>query len=164
MGNSDAQEDCAVLPTRQPLSKVTPEHFVPLIGAIMERDRVRQCELSRLTGLTESKISRILSSTCKMDSVSLHIIFDALKIDLLRALLAVGRLGDWQQYFDPDIEIIADLIDVLPAALTKARSGNSRVKISLPGTLVLADRLSEMIATNDRETAIRRRERPIAGM
>ena len=164
MGNSEAQEDCAVLPTRPPLSKVTPEHFIPLIGAVMERDRVRQCELSRLTGLTESKISRILSSTCKVDSLSLHIIFDALKIDLLRALLAVGRLGDWQQYFDPDVEVIADLIDVLPACLTRARAGNDRSKISLPGTIVLAERISDMIATNDREIAIRQRERPFAGI
>ena len=81
-----------------------------------------------------------------------------------KCLAPGGRLDDWRQYFDPDVEVIADLIDVLPAALTKARSGHSRAKISLPGTMVLANRLSEMIATNDRETAIRQRERPIAGM
>jgi transcriptional regulator with XRE-family HTH domain len=129
----------------------------------MDRDHLRPCDLVKRTGYTKSKISRILSGAHQIDSITLHTIFDALKIDLLRALLAVGRLGDWEQYFDPDVEIIADLIDVLPGALNKARAGNSRASISLPGTIILADRLSEMIALNDRETATRRRERPIAG-
>jgi hypothetical protein len=52
----------------------------------------------------------------------------------------------------------------LPACLTKARSGNERFKIALPGTIILAERLSAMIAKNDHEVSTRRRERPIAGM
>jgi hypothetical protein len=120
--------------------------------------------LARRTGFTESKVSRILAARSSIDSVSMHIIFDALKIDLLRALLAVSRFGDWQQYFDPDLEIIADLIDVLPASLSKARSGSIRAKISLSGTIVLADRLSQMVANNDREIERRQLESPIAGL
>jgi transcriptional regulator with XRE-family HTH domain len=163
MSNPDTEDDCAVLAKKLPSSSITPEGFVPLVMAIMERDHIKHCELARRTGIGESKISRILGQRRQIDSVTLHIIFDALGIDLLRALLAVGHFGDWHQYFDPDVEVIADLIDVLPACLTKARSGNDRTKISLPGTIVLAERISDMIATNDRETAIRQRERPFAG-
>jgi transcriptional regulator with XRE-family HTH domain len=150
--------------SRPPSSLATPSHFIPLIRAIMDHDHIKHSELARRTGFTESKVSRILAARSSIDSVSMHIIFDALKIDLLRALLAVSRFGDWQQYFDPDLEIIADLIDVLPASLSKARSGSVRAKISLSGTIVLADRLSQMVANNDREIERRQLESPIAGL
>lgn len=164
MDNPEAKDDDCVQALRPPVSSITPPTFLPLIAAIMERDHVKHRELARRTGLSESKISRILGLRRPIDSTTLHIIFEALGIDFMRALLAVGRFGEWRHYFDPDVEIIADLIDVLPACLTKARTGNTRIKISLPGTIVLAERLSDMIATNDRETAKRQRERPIAGI
>jgi hypothetical protein len=130
----------------------------------MDRDHINNRDLAKRTGINESKISRSLALTRQCDSTTLHIIFDALGIDLMRALIAVGHFGEWEQYFDLDVEVISDLIGVLPACLTKARSGNDRYKVSLRGAVVLAERLSDMIATNDREISERRRERPIAGM
>lgn len=164
MSNPNTADDDGVQAKKLPSSNITPESFIPLVMAVMERDHVKHRELARRTGISESKISRILGLRRPIDSTTLHIIFEALGIDFMRALLAVARFGEWQHYFDPDVEIIADLIDVLPDCLTKARTGNTRIKISLPGAIVLAERLSDMIATNDRETAQRQRERPIAGI
>jgi transcriptional regulator with XRE-family HTH domain len=165
MENPDAGERTMTAPPGRPLSaSATPSHFIPLIRAIMENDHIKHSELAKRTGFTESKVSRILATRSSIDSTALHIIFDALKIDLLRALLAVGRFGNWRHYFDPDLQIIADLVDVLPASLSKARSGNIRSNISLSGTIVLADRLSQMVATNDREIERRQQECPIAGL
>jgi DNA-binding Xre family transcriptional regulator len=164
MVNPITRDDQDVQASRLPNSTITPESFIPLVIEILNRDHIKHCELARRTGISESKISRILGSRRSVDSATLNIILDALHIDPMRALLALGQFGDWQQYFDLDVEVIADLIGVLPACLTKARSGNTRQKISLPGTIILAERLSDMIATNDREVAIRQRERPIAGL
>ena len=164
MSNPNTEGDDGLQAKKLPSSSITPEGFVPLVMAVMERDHVKHCDLARRTGLSESKISRTLGQRRPIDSTTLYIIFDALGIDLMRALLAVGRFGEWQHYFDPDVEIIADLIDVLPMRLAQARCGSERVKISPAGAVILADRLSEMIATNDRETIRRQRERPIAGM
>jgi transcriptional regulator with XRE-family HTH domain len=163
MENPDANEIKMTAPPSRPLSSFAiPSHFIPLIRAIMENDHIKHSELAKRTGFTESKVSRILATRSSIDSTALHIIFDALKIDLLRALLAVGRFGNWRHYFDPDLQIIADLVDVLPASLSKARSGSIRSEITLRGTMVLADRLSQMIANNDREIERRQLECPIA--
>jgi Cro/C1-type HTH DNA-binding domain len=164
MSNPDTEDDDGVQAKKLPSSRITPEGFVPLVMAVMERDHIKHCDLARRTGLSESKISRTLGQRRPIDTTTLHIIFDALGIDLMRALLAVGHFGDWDQYFDPDVEVIADLIGVLPMRLAQARCGSERAKISPAGTVFLADKLSEMIVKNDRETFRRRREQPIAGM
>ena len=56
------------------------------------------------------------------------------------------------------------LDELLNRALSKARSGATRYAVGLNGAKELARRLSDMIATNDRETERRRQERPIAGL
>lgn len=149
---------------KQAISNIPPNVFIPLILAIMKRDQVRHCTLAERTGFSPSKISRILSCKRPIDTNTVYMMFNALSIDLMRALLAVGHFGDWEQYFDLDVELISDLIEVLPSSLSKARSGEIRAKISQSGTLVLAERLSHMIATNDREIARRQLEHPIEGI
>jgi len=148
----------------QPAMQITPQAFLPLILEVMNRENIKNAELVRRTGLGTSKISRMLSQKRSLDNGTMYAVFAALKIDPMRALLAVGRFGEWEQYFDPDVEIIADLIDVLPNYLSKARTESPRISISKPGAGVLAEKLSEMIAKNDRETQRRQLERPIAGI
>jgi len=157
-------EDQEELSRPQPKIRITPQKFLPLIIEVMARGNIKSSDLVKRTGISKSKICRLLSEQRQIDNAALYLIFDALGIDPMRALLAVGRFGQWEQYFDLDVEIIADLIDVLPSFLSKARSESIRTSISRPGAIVLAERLSEMIAKNDRETEKRQLERPIAGM
>jgi transcriptional regulator with XRE-family HTH domain len=164
MENPQSDETDAVRTRRVLSTDIAPGAFVNLVIAVLDRDHITHRELAKRTGLSESKISRSLSPNRQIDVMTLHTMFDALGIDLIRALLAVGHFGEWRQYFDLDVEVIADLIGVLPACLTKARSGNERFKIALPGTIILAERLSAMIAKNDQEVGTRRRERPIAAL
>ena len=103
MSNPNTEDDDGLQAKKLPSSSITPEGFVPLVMAVMERDHVKHCDLARRTGLSESKISRTLGQRRPIDSTTLYIIFDALGIDLMRALLAVGHFGDWDQYFDPDV-------------------------------------------------------------
>jgi transcriptional regulator with XRE-family HTH domain len=147
-----------------PIASIQPYHFIALIHHILEKDHITHRQLANTTGMSESKISRFLNNPKTHDILTLNRVCTAIGLDIMRAILAVGRFGDWRQYFDPDVEIIADLIEVLPPRLVQARTGNERATISHAGTVILADKLSEMIATNDRETSRRRRERPIAGL
>jgi transcriptional regulator with XRE-family HTH domain len=143
---------------RQIVANIPPSSFIPLIDEIMKRNHIKKCELADITGISRSRLTRLLKGQRAIETSTVYLMFDALKIDLMRALLAVSRLGDWELYFDPDVEVISDLIDVLPTCLSQARSGHKRAKISITGTLVLAKRLSDMIANNDRETERRQME------
>jgi lambda repressor-like predicted transcriptional regulator len=163
MDNPTSEEINALHSRRVLSTDITPGSFVRLIIAVMKRDHITKRQLAKRTGINESKIGRSLDPAHRIDVITMHTIFDALGIDILRALLAIGHFHDWEQYFDLDVEIIADLIGVLPACISKARCQHERQRIPLPGTIVLAERLSDMIANNDREVGTRRRERPLGG-
>jgi transcriptional regulator with XRE-family HTH domain len=143
---------------------VAPEQFIPLILKVMQHRGIRAAELARRTNISQTKLSRWLTAKRPLSAISMQSIFVALEIDEMRAVLAIGRFGRWQHYFDPDVKIISDLVDVLPGYLSKARAGTTRYAVGLNGAKELARRLSDMIATNDRETEKRRLERPIAGL
>ena len=143
---------------------VAPEQFIPLILKVMQHKGIRAAELARCTNISQTKLSRWLTAKRPLSSISMQSILIALEINEMRAVLAIGRFGQWQHYFDPDVQIISDLVDVLPGYLSKARSGTTRYAVGLNGAKELARRLSDMIATNDRETERRRQERPIAGL
>ena len=143
---------------------VGPEHFIPLVLEVMQQRSVSAAELARRLAISRTNLSRWLSRKRPLSSRVLQSIFLTLEIDEMRAFLAIGRFGRWQHYFDPDVRIISDLIDVLPGALSKARSGATRYAVGVSGAVELARRVSDMIATNDRETERRRLERPFAGM
>jgi DNA-binding phage protein len=164
MYNPESAEIKALEPKRVLSTDISPGAFVYLIIEVMHREHITKRQLAKSTGLSESKIGRSLDPNHQIDVITMHTIFDALGLDMMRALLAIGHFHEWQRYFDLDVEIIADLIGVLPACITKARSSNERHRIGLPGTIILAERLSDMIATNDLEVSTRRRERPIAGI
>ena len=143
---------------------VGPEQFIPLVLAIMQQRSVSAAELARRLAISRTNLSRWLTRKRPLSAVTLRSIFLTLEIDELRAILAIGRFGRWQHYFDPDVRIISDLIDVLPDALNKARSGATRYAVEVSGAMELARRVSDKITTNDRETERRRLERPFAGM
>lgn len=143
---------------------VGPEQFIPLVLAVMQQRSVSAAELARRLAISRTNLSRWLTRKRPLSAAMLQLIFLTLEIDEMRAALAIGRFGRWQHYFDPDVRIIADLIDVLPEALSKARSGATRYAVGVSGAMELARRVSDMIATNDRETERRRLERPFTGM
>ena len=143
---------------------VGPEQFIPLVLAVMQQRSVSAAELARRLAISRTNLSRWLTRKRPLSAVTLQSIFLTLEIDEMRAILAIGRFGQWQHYFDPDVRIISDLIDVLPDALSKARAGATRYAVGVSGAMELARRVSDMIATNDRETERRRLERPFAGM
>ena len=143
---------------------VGPEQFIPLVLEVMQQRRVSAAELARRLAISRTNLSRWLTRKRPLSAVTLKSIFLTLEIDEMRAILAIGRFGRWQHYFDPDVRIISDLIDVLPDALSKARSGATRYAVGVSGALELARRVSDMIATNDRETERRQLERPFAGI
>jgi transcriptional regulator with XRE-family HTH domain len=143
---------------------VGPEQFIPLVLEVMQQRSVSAAELARRLAISRTNLSRWLTRKRPLSAVILRSIFLSLEIDEMRAVLAIGRFGRWQHYFDPDVRIISDLIDVLPDALNKARSGATRYAVGVSGAMELARRVSDMIATNDRETERRRLERPFAGI
>ena len=143
---------------------VGPEQFIPLVLEVMQQRSVSSAELARRLAISRTNLSRWLTRKRPLPAVTLQSIFSTLEIDEMRAILAIGRFGRWQHYFDPDVRIISDLIDVLPDALSKARSGATRYAVGVSGAMELARRVSDMIATNDRETERRRLERPFTGM
>ena len=143
---------------------VGPEQFIPLVLEVMQQRSVSAAELARRLAISRTNLSRWLTQKRPLSALMLRSIFLFLEIDELRAVLAIGRFGRWQHYFDPDVRIISDLIDVLPGALSKARSGATRYAVGVSGAMELARRVSDMIATNDRETERRRLERPCAGI
>lgn len=151
-------------PLNEHLVNVSPKSFLPLVIDVMRSKSVSRVELAKRTGLSKTKISRCLCERRDIDGKTLGTIFKALEIDGLRALLAIGRLGSWERYFDPDLEIITDLIQVLPGCLSEARSDTVRFAVGLSGATVLARKLSDQVATNDRETQRRLQDRPIAGL
>ena len=77
--------------------------FILLIKSVMKQRNISAAYLARKTGLHKSKVSRGLSGSSPIDLPSIHLLFLALDIDSHRALLAVGRFGDWKRYYDPDI-------------------------------------------------------------
>ena len=143
---------------------VGPEQFIPLVLEVMQQRSVSAAELARRLAISRTNLSRWLTRKRPLSAVTLKSIFLTLEIDELRAILAIGRFGRWQHYFDPDVRIISDLIDVLPDALSKARSGATRYAVGVSGAMELARRVSDMIAANDRETERRLLERPFTGM
>ncbi len=149
-------------PLKERLINLDQKRFLPLIIEVMRRGGVTRGELAKRTGFSPSKISRCLRARRRIDGFTLQMFFQALDIDDLRALLAIGRLGEWQQYFSPDIELITDLVHELPSCLSEARSDTVRFAIGIPGARVLAKKVSDIIATNDRDAQRRMTERPIA--
>ena len=85
----------------------------------MQQRSVSAAELARCLAISRTNLSRWLTRKRPLSAVTLKSIFLTLEIDEMRAILAIGRFGRWQHYFDPDVRIISDLIDVLPDALSK---------------------------------------------
>lgn len=77
------------------------KEFIPLIWKPMRQSNVNCAELSRLTGITTTKLSRGLGGRSPMDQPSIPLILVALGIDMQRALIAIVCLGDWNRYYDP---------------------------------------------------------------
>ena len=130
--------------------------FIPLIWSAMHHCHINCAQLSRKTKITKTKLSRTLSGKSPLDLATVQLIFIALDIDTQRALLAIGHLGDWNRYYDPDIAIVSDLIRQLPDTLAAARDGCERVTISEGGIKYIADHIGAMIADNDRKVSDRR--------
>ena len=132
--------------------------FVPLIWSAMRHANMNSSELSRKSGISKTKLSRSLSGRTALDLATIQQVFLALGIDTQRALLAIGRLGDWHRYYDPDIEILSGLLDRLPDTIAAARDGGERAAISPAGINRLADHISAVIADHDRKVSERRRD------
>lgn len=130
--------------------------FIPLIWSAMSRRNINCSELSRQSGLSKTKLSRGLSGKACLDLSSIQKLFRILGIDTQRALLAIGHLGDWNRYYDPDIEVLSNLIGELPGTMAAARDGCERVSISAGGIKKLAHHISAVIADNDRQVSERR--------
>ena len=102
MDYREDQQDHEELLRAQSKARITPQKFLPLIIEVMARGNIKSADLVKRTGISKSKISRLLSEQRQIDNAALYLIFDALGIDPMRALLAVGRFGQWEQYFDLD--------------------------------------------------------------
>lgn len=74
--------------------------FVPLFLDVMRSQKVKQTELARDTGIKQYTLSRYLNRDSQMDMATVYAIADALKIDQLRAYMAVCQLRDWRMYHD----------------------------------------------------------------
>ena len=140
--------------TRSILPKI--DQFIQLIIAVMKCNRTTGAELSRRTGIGTSKLSRGLNGRSSLDGDDVETLMVELGIDRQRALLAIGHLGDWRQYFDPDVELMSGLLGVLPETMAEARGQGERVAIGDVGIRRLADLISSMVANNDREVIERR--------
>ena len=143
---------------------VVPEQYIPLILKVMQHRGISGAALARRLGISSTKLSRWFTKKRPLSAKLVRSICITLEIDEMRAVLAIGRFGQWEHYFDPDVRIISDLVEVLPGYLSAARSGTTRYAVGVSGAKELARRLSDMIATNDRETERRQLERPIAGI
>lgn len=161
MSESNIQKQADRAPVCKHFINLTPEGFIPLIAAVMQDRRICAAEVARRTGMSRTIIGRSMAGQRKVALVEVQAMFVALEIDPMKALLAVGRFGEWQQYFDPDVEVLADLVDVLPPLLFEARSGSTRCRVSIAGAKVLAKRLSDMIAKHDAEAFRRQQEQPL---
>ena len=159
----DCVEECAGDKVNDRVVNVDLRLYLPIVIEVMRAKHITRTELGRRTGLSKFKISRCLGERREIDGRTLNALFDVLEIDGLRALLAIIKLKSWERYFDPDLEVIADLVQELPACLSAARSAEERSPVGLAGAKVLAKRVSEMVATNDRETHRRRRDQPLYG-
>lgn len=143
-------------PVLRQSSMLATSEFVRLIWSVMHRANINCSELSRKSGFSKTKLSRGLSGRATLDFPSIQQLFDVLGIDTQRALLAIGHLGDWNRYYDPDVEVLANLIEQLPETMAAARGGCERVSISAGGIKRLADHISAVIADNDRKVSDRR--------
>ena len=128
---------------------------VPLIWSAMRHQNINCSELARRTGITKSKLSRILSGRTPIDVTEIPTVLFALQVDIPRALLAIGHFGDWNRYYDPDIAFVSDLVKRLPASLAAARDGAERVHINAGGVDFIAGHIGDMVAENDRLVAER---------
>ena len=146
------------------LIDIDTKRFLPLVIEVMRRSAITQTELADRTGLSRTKISRTLCERRNIDRTTLTLILQVLEIDEMRALLAIVSFGEWAQYFDPNVEILSDLIGELPACLSEARADTVKFPVGLTGARVLARKISALIADNDRETQRRVEQKPIAGL
>ena len=135
---------------------IKPDDFTPLIRKAMRDNHVNCAELARRTGINRSKLSRSLNGKSRLDLKMVHTICHSLGIDVKRAILVLTYFGDLNQYNDPDITIVSDLMKVLPATISAAREGCARAPISDAGVLVLANHIGARIADNDRKVTERR--------
>lgn len=127
--------------------------FIPLIWKAMRQSKVNCAELSRLTGITATKLSRGLGGTSQLDHPSIQLILVALGIDMQRALIAIGCIGDWNRYYDPDVVVLSGLVRQLPETLAAARDGCERAEISDNSIKIIAGEVGAMIANHDRKVS-----------
>jgi transcriptional regulator with XRE-family HTH domain len=132
------------------------EGFVPLVVDSMLKRRMSIAELARKSGLSKKKLSRGFAGEVSMDIAAFERLFVVLEIDPQRAVLACCQLQSWRRYHDPDIAIIAEQIHELPAHLAAARDGGERITLPPGGVRLLAERISAVIADNDRKVVERR--------
>jgi transcriptional regulator with XRE-family HTH domain len=136
-------------------SFVATAEVVPLVWSAMRDQNINCSELARRTGITKSKLSRILSGRSPIDITEIPKVLSALNVDIPRALLAIGHFGDWNRYYDPDIAFVSDLVKRLPSSLAAARDGAQRVHINAGGIDFIAGQICAMVAENDRQVAER---------
>lgn len=132
--------------------------FVPLIKSIMHDRHLTNVDLAQLTGMSQTKLSRCLTGKRSLDRMTVQIVFHVLEVDALKAQFAVGHLGDWNRYYDPDVEVIAGLVAHLPESVARARGDGERVPVSRAALARLADHVGSIIARNDQEVLRRRDE------
>jgi hypothetical protein len=140
-----------------PVRFIANEAFIPLIKSVMHERHLTNVGLARLTAMSQAKLSRCLAGKRPLDRITIQTIFHVLDVDVLKAQFAVGHLGDWGRYYDPDIEVIAGLVAHLPDSLARARGASERVPLSSAALAKLADHLCSIIAKND-EAVVRRRD------
>ena len=134
--------------------------YLPLIRSFMTSSTTTQCELAKITGISRTRISNILTVTKPMTNRELQTILLALSIDLHRAVLAVMVHRDWQRYYDNGFIITAGICAMLPDDLRDARNGE--IELLLPSTIAsLTKKIATRIAENDRESAERRNQTDI---
>ena len=138
------------------ISLLAVHEFIPLIWSAMHLKNINSSELARQTGMTKSKLSRVLTGKSPIELTALPKIFLVLNIDTQRALLAVSQFGDWNRYYDPDVIFLSDLVQKLPDTLASAREGCERVEVNSGGVDYIAGHIGAMIADNDRKVSERR--------
>lgn len=74
----------------------------------------------------------------------------ALEMNIARAYLAVINLGQWQTYFDADIALISELIQVLPMTLSEFRTSGANYHLNPSSVRHIATQIAMGVAHHNR--------------
>jgi transcriptional regulator with XRE-family HTH domain len=111
-------------------------------------------DLAAELGISRRQLGRILGGNTPLRLEAIVALSDLLGIDRQRALMAIGVLGDWQRYFDANLEVILQLVQPLLAKLD-VQAEFAIEPLSAPAVDLFSNWLADALVANEEQ--IRRR-------